>query len=187
MWRRTLLKPQSSAIAGTWLYARLSSALTAFERVSIPPEQAFDRRVGGPVLFVPILDVMLKRRTDGFDRLAEIRYCGGIEPFLNTLDAQRTTYQAQRMLVATQLVGPSNRVALDRSLGGDSEFEAVPPRQGTPLPPIDATGSGAIVMPKWRIAAPADKPRRGRSASRSSTGTPATGQANPWIARIVRC
>ena len=51
-------------------------------------------------------------------------YRGGITPFLNTLDAQRTFYDAQRTYVATQLVSASNRVTLYQVLGGDSSLEA---------------------------------------------------------------
>ncbi|WP_333928660.1 efflux transporter outer membrane subunit [Sphingomonas sp. LR55] len=52
-------------------------------------------------------------------RLSDARYRGGIDTFLNSLDAQRSLYTAQRNLVATQLVGASNRVTLYRVLGGD--------------------------------------------------------------------
>ncbi len=57
-------------------------------------------------------------------RLSDARYRGGIDTFLNSLDAQRSLYTAQRNLVATQLVGASNRVTLYRVLGGDSSLEA---------------------------------------------------------------
>ncbi|KQO05606.1 efflux transporter outer membrane subunit [Sphingomonas sp. Leaf242] len=57
-------------------------------------------------------------------RLSDARYRGGIDTFLNSLDAQRSLYTAQRNLVATQLVGASNRVTLYRVLGGDSTLEA---------------------------------------------------------------
>ncbi|WP_312487844.1 efflux transporter outer membrane subunit [Sphingomonas sp.] len=53
-------------------------------------------------------------------RLTEASYRGGITPFLNTLDAQRSLYSAQRTLIATQLVSANNRVTLYRVLGGDS-------------------------------------------------------------------
>ncbi|PZO76493.1 MAG: transporter [Sphingomonas taxi] len=57
-------------------------------------------------------------------RLTDARYRGGIDTFLSSLDAQRSLYTAQRNLVATQLVGASNRVTLYRVLGGDSTLEA---------------------------------------------------------------
>ena len=57
-------------------------------------------------------------------RLSDARYRGGIDTFLTSLDAQRSLYTAQRNLVATQLVGASNRVTLYRVLGGDSTLEA---------------------------------------------------------------
>ncbi|MDQ1158702.1 multidrug efflux system outer membrane protein [Sphingomonas sp. SORGH_AS 950] len=57
-------------------------------------------------------------------RLTEASYRGGITPFLNTLDAQRSLYSAQRTVIATQLTAASNRVTLYRVLGGDSLLEA---------------------------------------------------------------
>ncbi|PTQ62432.1 multidrug efflux system outer membrane protein [Sphingomonas aurantiaca] len=70
-------------------------------------------------------------------RLSDARYRGGIDTFLNSLDAQRSLYTAQRNLVATQLVGASNRVTLYRVLGGDSTLEA------TAAGPQPVTMSGA--------------------------------------------
>jgi multidrug efflux system outer membrane protein len=58
--------------------------------------------------------------------LADARYRGGIEPFLNSLDAQRSLYSAQRTLVSTRLVRASNLVSLYRTLGGDATIEAAP-------------------------------------------------------------
>ena len=56
-------------------------------------------------------------------RLVNARYQGGIDTFLSSLDAQRSLYTAQRTLVATTLVGATNRVTLYRVLGGDSSLE----------------------------------------------------------------
>ena len=70
-------------------------------------------------------------------RLTDARYRGGIDTFLSSLDAQRSLYTAQRNLVATQLVGASNRVTLYRVLGGDSTLEA------TANGPQPVTQSGA--------------------------------------------
>lgn len=58
--------------------------------------------------------------------LAEARYREGIEPFLTTLDAQRTLYGARRSLTATRLVRADNLVALYRALGGDMLTDALP-------------------------------------------------------------
>lgn len=52
--------------------------------------------------------------------LADLRYRGGIDSFLASLDAQRAYYAAQRTLLATQLIEASNRVALYRALGGET-------------------------------------------------------------------
>jgi len=57
-------------------------------------------------------------------QLTDASYRGGVTPFLNTLDAQRSLYSAQRTLVAIQLEAASNRVTLYRVLGSDSSLEA---------------------------------------------------------------
>ena len=56
-------------------------------------------------------------------RLVNARYQGGIDTFLSSLDAQRSLYTAQRNLIATALIGATNRVTLYRVLGGDSSLE----------------------------------------------------------------
>lgn len=63
--------------------------------------------------------------------LAEARYREGIEPFLTTLDAQRTLYGARRSLTAARLVRADNLVTLYRVLGGDMLTDALPPRPET--------------------------------------------------------
>ena len=67
-------------------------------------------------------------------QLVNARYQGGIDTFLSSLDAQRSLYTAQRTLVATTLVGATNRVTLYRVLGGDSSLETTPqgPQPVTP-------------------------------------------------------
>jgi multidrug efflux system outer membrane protein len=70
-------------------------------------------------------------------RLADLSYRGGITPFLNTLDAQRSLYSAQQTLVNTQLIAAQNRVALYRVLGGDATLEAT--AQGPK--PVSASGT----------------------------------------------
>lgn len=57
-------------------------------------------------------------------RLAEARYRGGIDSFLDNLDAQRSLYAAQQGEVGTRLALVQNRVALYRALGGDQASEA---------------------------------------------------------------
>lgn len=56
--------------------------------------------------------------------LVDARYRGGIDPFLTSLDAQRSLYAARRTLVSTRLIEASNLVSLYRSLGGDDLLEA---------------------------------------------------------------
>ncbi len=53
-------------------------------------------------------------------QLADLRYRGGVDSFLTSLDAQRAAYQARRTLLATQLIEASNRVTLYRALGGET-------------------------------------------------------------------
>ncbi len=64
-------------------------------------------------------------------RLAYARYQGGIDPFLDTLVAQRSLYAAQRSLVATRLTRLTNLVTLYRVLGGDAQLD---PEAGPPPP-----------------------------------------------------
>jgi len=55
--------------------------------------------------------------------LTNARYRGGIDTFLTSLDAQRSYYNAQRTLIATQRIAATNKVDLYRVLGGDSLLE----------------------------------------------------------------
>lgn len=54
--------------------------------------------------------------------LTEARYRNGIDSFLNSLDAQRSYYSAQRTLVLSRLEAATNLVDLYRTLGGDSSL-----------------------------------------------------------------
>ncbi len=56
--------------------------------------------------------------------LSEARFRGGIDPFLQTLIAQRSLYGAQRQLVATRLSRVQTLVQVYRTLGGDSQLDA---------------------------------------------------------------
>lgn len=51
-------------------------------------------------------------------RLSDARFRTGVEPFLNTLDAQRTLYSADLSLVGTRQTAELNLVELYRALGG---------------------------------------------------------------------
>jgi multidrug efflux system outer membrane protein len=62
--------------------------------------------------------ISLRDNAQGAYALAELRFKAGIDPFLNTLDAQRTLYGAQQGVVATRLVRETNAVELYRTLGG---------------------------------------------------------------------
>lgn len=58
--------------------------------------------------------------------LTEARYRNGIDSFLSSLDAQRSYYSAQQILVAAKLTAATNRVDLYQALGGDSSLEPAP-------------------------------------------------------------
>ncbi len=68
--------------------------------------------------------------------LSNARYRGGIDTFLQSLDAQRSLYSVQRSLVATRLVRAQNLVTLYRTLGGDALLETTAdgPRPLSPEP-----------------------------------------------------
>lgn len=51
-------------------------------------------------------------------RLSEARFRAGVDPFLTTLDAQRTLYSAEQGLLATRLARVTNMVELYRAMGG---------------------------------------------------------------------
>jgi multidrug efflux system outer membrane protein len=59
-------------------------------------------------------------------RLSEARDRAGIENFLASLDAQRSSYAAQRVLVATRLAEARNLVDLYQALGGDNLIRTAP-------------------------------------------------------------
>jgi multidrug efflux system outer membrane protein len=64
--------------------------------------------------------------------LTEARYREGIDPFLTVLDAQRSYYSAQQILVQTKLAAGQNIVDLYRAIGGDTLLQQTPVCQ--PLP-----------------------------------------------------
>jgi multidrug efflux system outer membrane protein len=57
-------------------------------------------------------------------QLEDARYREGIDPFLLSLEAQRTLYAARRTLAATRLIKADNLVTLYRTLGGDQLIDA---------------------------------------------------------------
>ena len=58
--------------------------------------------------------------------LGQARYREGIDPYLLTLDAQRTLYNARRTLAVSRLTRAQNRVETYRSLGGDQLLADLP-------------------------------------------------------------
>ena len=57
--------------------------------------------------------------------LADARYKEGVDPFLNSLEAQRTLYAARRTLASTRLIRADNLVTLYRTLGGDELIDGM--------------------------------------------------------------
>jgi multidrug efflux system outer membrane protein len=63
--------------------------------------------------------------------LGTARYRQGIDPYLNTLVAQRDLYAARQTMVNIRLTRAQNLVALYQTLGGDQLVETLP----SPPPP----------------------------------------------------
>ncbi|GGO91105.1 efflux transporter outer membrane subunit [Stakelama pacifica] len=68
--------------------------------------------------------------------LAIARYKGGIDTYLQSLDAQRSLYTARRSLVQVQLTRATNLATLYQALGGDSTLVA---SKNGPVPVQDAS------------------------------------------------
>jgi multidrug efflux system outer membrane protein len=62
----------------------------------------------------------LSRAAEDSYRLADVRYRGGVESFLSSLEAQRTLFSARQSLIAARLLQAQTLVSLYRVLGGDS-------------------------------------------------------------------
>ena len=90
--------------------------------------------------------------------LVNAQYRGGIATFLSSLDAQRTLYGSQQTLVATLLVGGTNRATLYRVLGGDSTLDAT---RGGPVP-VTPTGTPRTEEPLPPANPASGKPRSAR-------------------------
>lgn len=65
---------------------------------------------------------LVEASQDNF-QLADARYRNGVANFLQSLDAQRSLYTAERTLSQTVLTQALNRVAVYRALGGDTLVE----------------------------------------------------------------
>jgi len=103
-------------------YAKASrdAALASYEKAI---QTAF-REVADALAERGTIDEQLRARATRVEaagtayRLSDARYRSGVDPFLTTLDAQRTFYAAQQNLVQTRLDAASNLVELYRALGG---------------------------------------------------------------------
>jgi multidrug efflux system outer membrane protein len=60
--------------------------------------------------------------------LEDARFRQGIDPFLNSLEAQRTLYSARRTQASTRLLRADSLVTLYSTLGGDQLIDAPPPK-----------------------------------------------------------
>jgi multidrug efflux system outer membrane protein len=83
--------------------------------------------------------------------LEEARYRAGIDSYLSLLDAQRSYYAVQQVLVQTRRTAAQNRVALYQSLGGDSFIENAPV---CPVSYVNSAG-GATLATQCAGASPA--------------------------------
>jgi multidrug efflux system outer membrane protein len=107
---------------GNLQYAKASrdAALATYERTV---QTAF-REVADALAQRGTIDEQVAARASRVDaastayRLSDARYRSGVDPFLTTLDSQRTLYSAQLDLVATRLAAASNLIELYRALGG---------------------------------------------------------------------
>jgi len=103
-------------------YAKASrdAALATYEKAI---QTAF-REVADALAQRGTIDEQLRARASRVDaagaayKLSDARYRSGVDPFLTSLDAQRTFYAAQQNLVQTRLDAASNLVELYRALGG---------------------------------------------------------------------
>jgi multidrug efflux system outer membrane protein len=76
--------------------------------------------------------------------LTEARYRAGIDPFLTVLDAQRSYYSSQQLLVLTKLTAAQNIVDLYQAVGGDTLLQTAPVCARLPG---DSVGAMAINPP----------------------------------------
>jgi multidrug efflux system outer membrane protein len=74
--------------------------------------------------------------------LTEARYRAGIDPFLTVLDAQRSYYSSQQLLVQTKLTAAQNIVDLYQAIGGDTLLQTAPVCQ--PLPDESSASSAKL-------------------------------------------
>ena len=70
-------------------------------------------------------DALVAAATDDYN-LDLARYQQGIDPYLNTLLAQRTLYQARQSQASTRLIRADSLVTLYRTLGGDQLIDGGP-------------------------------------------------------------
>src|SRR5205085_1228952 len=90
------------------------------------------------------LNALERRKAAAADNylLNEARYRAGIDPYLTTLDAQRSYYIAQQQLVQAKLTAAQNRIDLYQAIGGDALLQSVPICQ--PLPSDNNASSAKV-------------------------------------------
>jgi len=74
--------------------------------------------------------------------LTEARYREGIDPFLTVLDAQRSYYAAQQLLVQVKRTAAQNIIDIYQAIGGDALLQATPVCQ--PLPGDTNAGNAVL-------------------------------------------
>ena len=122
---------------GNLAYARAQRELTVAQ---------YQRAI--QVAFRDVADALARRGTIGAQFAAQVeleeaardanelevaRYREGIDPYLNTLDTQRTLYSARRALSQTRLARANSLVSLYQAIGGDMLIA------DTPQPSLDAS------------------------------------------------
>ncbi len=80
--------------------------------------------------------------TTAAERLARMRYEGGVSNYLEVLDSQRQVYSAELSLARTRLAQMQFGIQLYRALGGGWQEPPAPPSSPPPPPPA-APASGA--------------------------------------------
>jgi len=115
--------------------ARMEQAVALYRSaVLVALREVSDAAVGYRKLEAVLVQVDLQvKATTAAERLALMRYEGGVSTYLEVLDSQRQAYSAQLTLVRTQLARVLYAVQLYRALGGGWQEPAQgQPAQGQP-------------------------------------------------------
>jgi multidrug efflux system outer membrane protein len=120
--------------------ARLEQSVASYRSTVLGAlREVSDSAVGYRKLEDVIAEVKLQvEATAAAERLARMRYEGGVANYLEVLDSQRQAFDAQLTLARARLQQQLYAVQLYRALGGgwqETQGEATPPPPGNPPPP----------------------------------------------------